>query len=204
MSDVTTQTALPTAAGRHADPRVERLIVERWSPRAFDTSTIPDADLAVIFEAAGWAPSSSNNQPWKFLYAKREDADWARFLGLLIPFNQSWVKDASVLIFIVSDGMTGEGDKANASYTHSFDAGAASALLALQASALGYHAHGMAGVDFDAARAELKVPERWRIEAAYAIGRQTTPDHLPEALRGREVPSGRKPVAEIAVHGDFG
>ena len=88
---------------RKAHPRVEKLFVDRWSPRSFDESAIPDEDLHVIFEAAGLAPSAYNYQPWKFLYAKRGDANWDRFLSLLIPFNQSWAKTASVLIYIVSD-----------------------------------------------------------------------------------------------------
>ena len=191
------------ATGRVADQRVNPLFVERWSPRAFDASDMPDADLAVIFEAAGWAPSAFNNQPWKFLYAKRGDADWERFLALLVPGNQVWVKDASVLIYIVSDTMTGEGDEAKPSHTHSFDTGAAWAQLALAATDLGYYAHGMIGLDLDRARAELHVPDRYRIEAAAAIGRRAEPDRLPENLRQRETPSSRKPVDEIAIRGDF-
>jgi nitroreductase len=188
---------------RHAHPRIERLLVDRWSPRAFDESDIPDEDLAVIFEAAGWAPSSYNYQPWKFLYAKRGDANWERFLSILIPFNASWTKDASALVYIVSDTQMGEGADAKPSHTHSFDAGAAWANMALQATAMGYHTHGMIGLDLDAARRELKVPDRYRIEAAIAIGTQAPAEKLPEMLRQREVPSTRKPVSEIAFAGDF-
>ena len=191
------------AATRHADPRVLPLMVERWSARAFDESAIPDADLQVIFEAAGWAPSSYNLQPWKFLYAKRGDANWQRFLDLLVPFNASWAKDAAVLIYFVSDSMSGEGADAKPSPTHSFDTGAAWAQMALQASAMGYHAHGMIGFDIDRARTELKVPERYRVEAATVIGRQGPKERLPEKLQEREVPSTRKPVSEIAIAGDF-
>jgi nitroreductase len=188
---------------REAHPRVHRLFVDRWSPRSFDGSEIPEEDLRVIFEAAGLAPSAFNGQPWKFLYARRGDANWQRFLGLLIPFNAGWAQNASVLIFIVSQTTIQRGDAAEPSHSHSFDAGAAWAQMALQATALGYHAHGMVGVDFDRARQELAIPDDWRIEAAVAIGQRDHPDRLPEALRGREQPSGRKPVDEIAVAGSF-
>lgn len=188
---------------RQADPRIVPLIVERWSPRAFDESEIPQEDLDVIFEAAGLAPSAFNYQPWKFLYARRGDANWDRFLSLLIPFNASWAKDAGALVIIVSDTLQQNGDTASPLHSSSFDAGAAWALLALQATALGYHAHGMTGVDFDKARAELGVPDRYRVEAAVAIGRRDTPERLPEGLREREVPSGRKALGEIAAAGNF-
>eukprot|EP01037_Dinobryon_pediforme_P003620 gene3620-3667_t len=190
--------------GRIADPRVVPLIVERWSPRAFDAMPLPAEDLAVILEAATLAPSAFNYQPWRFLYATRGDANWDRFLALLIPFNAGWAGEAGALLFIVSDTQMGTGETARPNHSHSFDAGAAWALLALQATALGYHAHAMTGVDFARAQAELGVPETFRIEAAVAIGRKASPERLPEALRAREVPSTRHPVAQIAVAGRFG
>lgn len=188
---------------REAHPRVHRLFVDRWSPRSFDESEVPEEDLRVIFEAAGWAPSAFNAQPWKFLYARRGDTNWQRFLDLLIPFNAGWAKKAGVLIFIASNSRYQRGEAIEVSHSHSFDAGAAWALMALQATELGYHAHGMVGVDFERARQELGIPDDWRLEAAVAIGRRDHPDKLPEGLRERERPSGRKPVDEIAVAGSF-
>ena len=189
---------------RKANAKVLPLIVERWSPRAFDESEMPQEDLDAIFEAAGWAPSAFNYQPWKFLYARRGDANWDRFLSLLIPFNAGWAKDASVLAFVVSDTVLEKPDgSTDPLHSHSFDAGAAWALLALQATALGYHTHGMAGVDFDKARVELGIPDRYRLEAGLAIGRRDSAERLPEGLREREVPSDRKPVSEIAIAGNF-
>ncbi len=179
------------------------LFVERWSPRAFDESEIPDADLETIFEAAGLAPSAFNYQPWRFLYARRGDENWERFLSLLLPFNASWAKDAGVLIYIVSDTAMQIEDKTHPSHSHSFDAGAAWAQMALQATALGYHAHGMAGIDYDRAREELSIPEGFRLEAAAVIGTRDTPERLPEKLREREKPSDRKQVNEIAFAGNF-
>ncbi|WP_311269233.1 nitroreductase family protein [Sphingobium sp. WCS2017Hpa-17] len=184
---------------------VDSLFLDRWSPRAFDSSAIPQADLYTIFDAARWAPSAFNYQPWRFLYAHRDDADWQRFLELLLPFNQSWVKNAGTIVFILSDTLMAApgSDDFKPSHSHSFDAGAAWALLALQATRLGYHTHGMTGVDFDRARAELAVPERFRIEAAVAIGRQGDKSVLPEALQAREEPSDRKPIESFAHQGNF-
>jgi nitroreductase len=157
-----------------------------------------------IFEAARWAPSAFNSQPWRFLYARRWDANWERFLSLLIPWNQGWAHSASVLIYILSDSlMETKPDVWKESHSHSFDAGAAWACLALQATRMGYRAHGMSGVDFDRARLELKVPERYRIEAAAVVGRVGDPAQLDDKLRAREMPSGRRPVSEIAFAGDF-
>jgi len=186
-----------------ASARVENLIVQRWSPRSFDASDIPQEDLDVIFEAAGWAPSAFNIQPWTFLYAKRGDANWDRFLSLLVDFNQSWAKDASVLVFVVSSRMQGRGDKKSENHSHSFDAGSAWAMMALQATAMGYHAHGMTGVHFDKAGAELGIPEDHRLEAAVAIGRKGPVENLPEGLQEREAPSGRKALSEVAIAGNF-
>lgn len=188
---------------RNANPRILPLIVERWSPRAFAGSVIPQDDLDVILEAAALAPSAFNYQPWRFLYSHREDANWEQFLSLLVPFNASWAKEAGVLLFIVSDSVMQQGEASNPSHSHSFDAGAAWAQMALQATALGYHAHGMTGIDFDRIRTELAVPDSFRIEAAVAIGRRASPDVLPEGLREGEVPSGRKPLSDLAGAGSF-
>jgi nitroreductase len=190
---------------RTPDHRIEPLFLARWSPRAFDGSEIPDADLLAMFEAARWAPSAFNSQPWRFLYAKSGDSNWERFLSLLIPWNQGWAHSASVLLYILSDSMpmTDKAGEPQESHSHSFDAGAAWACLALQATAMGYHAHGMSGVEFERARAELQVPERYRIEAAAVIGRIGDPAILDERTRARETPSDRKPISDLAFAGNF-
>lgn len=184
---------------------VEDLFLQRWSPRAFDASTIPDADLQTLFDAARWAPSAFNYQPWRLLYAKRESADWQRFLDLLLPFNAGWAQHASALVFILSDTLIVPpgGSEAKPSHSHSFDTGAAWALLALQATRLGYQAHGMTGIDFERVRSELRVPERYRIEAAVAVGRRGDAATLPEALQARERPSDRHPLERFAFAGAF-
>ncbi len=190
---------------RQADHPVDPLFLERWSPRAFDASEMPEEDLLTLFEAARWAPSAFNSQPWRFLYARRGEAEWERFLALLIPWNQSWAQSASVLVYILSDILpfTDKAGEPATSHTHSYDSGAAWACFALQATRLGYQAHGMSGVDFERAREELGVPERYRIEAAAVVGRMGDPGTLPEKLRGRETPSGRKKVGEFAFRGSF-
>lgn len=188
---------------RTANPKIEKLIVERWSPRAFDGSEIPQEDLDAILEAGGWAPSAFNVQPWTFLYARRGDANWDLLLSQLIDFNQSWAKDASALVYVVSDKFM-RSDKGNSdNHSHSFDAGAAWALAALQAQALGYHTHGMTGLKFGEAEAALGIPDDHRLEAAFVIGRQGPKEALPEFLQEREAPSGRKPVSQIARAGKF-
>ena len=188
---------------RRSQYPIEPLFLDRWSPRAFDASVMPEADLMTLFEAARWAPSAFNYQPWRFLYAARESADFARYLGLLAPFNQAWVQQASVLIFAVSQRTMSMGPDTKPSHSHSFDTGAAWVQLALEATRLGYQAHGMTGVDFDRAATELQVPDDYRIEAAIAVGRQGDPSTLPEKLREREFPSERKPLEDIIMPGNF-
>ena len=139
------------------------------------------------------------------LYARRGTAHWDKFLGLLNPFNQSWAGNASVLIIMVSKStMRPPGqDKDIPSHSHSFDAGAAWAQVALQATLSGYQAHGMVGFDMARAFAELNVPEGHRVEAAIVIGKRGDKATLPEQLAAREVPNGRNPLAESALEGGF-
>jgi nitroreductase len=166
---------------------------------------MPVVDLLSILEAARWAPSAYNIQPWRFVYTLRDDAAWESHLDLLNPFNASWSKDASALVFLVSDREI-PGNKSSPpsqSQTHSFDAGAAWAQLALQATALGYQAHAMAGIRFTEVREQLAVPQKYRIEIAVAIGWQADASRLPPELREREVPSSRRPLKTIAFAGRF-
>jgi nitroreductase len=191
--------------GRTADHDIDPIFLRRWSPRAFTGAEIPESTLLRIFEAARWAPSSYNSQPWRFLYARRDTPQWPTFLGLLGEFNQSWAKNAAVLIVVLSKTtMRPPGRDADIpSHSHSFDAGAAWANLALQATALGWHAHGMVGFDIPRTAVELRVPEGYRIEAAIAIGQQGDKATLPEALQARESPNSRDPVSSFAFEGAF-
>lgn len=190
---------------RTSDYPIDPIFLDRWSPRAFDVSPMPAFDLLTILEAARWAPSAYNIQPWRFLYSHRDDADWQKYLSLLDPFNANWAQHASALLVVLSDTvMPGDGRcPGKLSRSHSFDAGAAWAQLALQATSLGYQAHAMAGIDFEKSRAYLGVPDRYRIEIAIAIGKRSDPSVLPEELQDREKPSGRFSVSDIAFAGSF-
>lgn len=193
-----------------ADPRtpaypIDPLFTDRWSPRAFDGGAIEPDTLMTLLEAARWAPSAYNVQPWRFVYALRDTPQWDALIATLIPFNQGWAADASALVYVLSDRFVRDADGTvkGDSYSHSFDAGAAWAMLALQAVRSGLFAHGMTGFDVDAARAAMAVPEDYRIEAAIAIGRIGDPATLAEGLRAREVPSGRTPLDQLVSEGVF-
>jgi nitroreductase len=190
-------------AGRTADHPIAPLFLERWSPRAFTGEAIERPVLMTIFEAARWAPSSYNSQPWRFVYALRDTPAWETFLGLLVPGNQAWAKQAAVLIVTASKTTMAPRGTDMPSYSHSFDAGAAWQNLALQATQLGWHAHGMVGLDMPRAAAELGVPDGYRVEMAIAIGRLGDKSTLPEAYQAMEAPNGRDPVASFAFEGKF-
>ncbi len=191
---------------------VESLFLHRWSPRAFTPEPIAEAQLMTVLEAARWAPSCFNSQPWRFLYARRDTAQWDTFVGLLHAENQVWAKNASALVVIVSNtlmpnpkrwpGAPGE-DEPVPSHTHSFDAGAAWAQLGLQSTLAGLRAHAIIGIDMARTRAALNVPAHFRIEAAVAIGRQAAPETLDYALQEKEHPSVREPLSAIALEGGF-
>ena len=190
---------------RHSPYPIDPMFLERWSPRAFTDEVISPEDLLTILEAARWAPSSYNAQPWRFLYARRGTAHWEKFLDLLVPMNKMWAKDAAALIILVSNSVMRPpgSDKDVPSHSHSLDAGTASGYLALQANILGWYVHGMIGLDRDRAFSELNVPSGFRVEAAYAIGRKGDPKQLPDAIAAREKPNDRVPLDQLAFEGGF-
>ena len=186
---------------RKAEHGVDELFLDRWSPRAMSGESVSEEELMSLFEAARWAPSSFNNQPWRILYARRDTEHWPVFLGLLVEGNRIWAKDAGALLLFVSKETF---DHNGEPYpTHSFDTGAAWENLALQATLNGLVTHGMQGFDYERARSELNIPEGFRVEAMIAVGRPGDPARLPERLREREAPSGRKPLSEITCEGAF-
>jgi nitroreductase len=191
---------------RQTDHAVDPQFVERWSPRAFTGEALDDATLWKLFEAARWAPSASNIQPWRFIYGRKGTPAFATLLEGLVPFNQTWAANASVLIAVLSAKQNVPAGKTEpqANPWHSFDAGAAWGQLALQAHLLGLHTHGMGGFVGDKLRASLGVPDDFAIEAVVAVGRLGDKAQLPEALQAREVPSSRRPVAESVAEGKFG
>ena len=196
---------MPASNKRHSALPIDTMFLDRWSPRAFTGEPIEEADLMTILEAARWAPSSYNAQPWRFIYARRETRSWDKLLGLLTPNNQSWASRAAALVVLVSNSLMRPpgGERDVPSYTHTLDAGTASGFLALQANKLGLYVHGMIGLDLERAFVELGVPVGYRVEAGYAIGYKGDPAELPEPLRAREAPSSRRPLAELAFEGGF-
>ncbi len=194
-----------TSSPRHADYPIAPVFLDRWSPRAFAPDPIAADELLGLFEAARWAPSSYNSQPARFIYGRRGTPAFDSLLALLNPFNQSWAKHAAALVIVVSNTVMrppGQ-DKDVPSRSHSFDAGAAWMSFALQARMQGWYTHGMGGVDFDRAVADLAVPEGFRAECAIAVGRMGDKAILPEGLQAREQPSDRLPLSAIAMEGRF-
>ncbi len=188
---------------RHRRPEhaIEPLFYRRWSPRAMSGERLDQATLLRLFEAARWAPSSYNNQPWRFIYAHRGTKDWDRLFGLLVEGNAQWAHAAAVLVVIASKKVFDYNGKP--SVTHAFDTGAAWQNLALQASLLGLVAHGMQGFDYERARTELGVPDEYSVEAMVAIGHPGNIEDLPENRREQELPSDRKKLSEIVMEGRF-
>lgn len=190
---------------RIADYAIHEQFINRWSPRAFSDAEISEETLLSFFEAARWAPSAYNSQPWRFLYARRGTPNWERYLGLLNEFNRSWAQHASALVIIASKTTfiaPGASDESPALW-HTFDTGSAWGHLALQASISGWHTHGMAGFDQELTRKELKIPEGYALHAAVAIGKLGDKASLAEYLQAREAPSPRLPLSQLASEGDF-
>ncbi|MBW7904211.1 MAG: nitroreductase family protein [Phycisphaerae bacterium] len=193
---------LPNAADhRVADHAIEPIFVNRWSPRAMNGQPVRQEELNRLFEAARWAPSTYNEQEWRFLYAHRAGPHWPTFMSLLAEANQAWCRNAGVLIVVLSCKVFSRNGNPNP--VHTFDAGLASMSLMLQGSHMGLVTHGMAGFDRDKARQALNVPDNYAVEAMIAIGRPGDPDLLPPGMREIEKPSGRKPIGEISREGAF-
>jgi len=186
---------------RESELDVDALFLNRWSPRAMSGEALTKPELMTLFEAAKWAPSSSNEQPWRFVYAERTSERFKTFLGLLVEANQRWAKDSAALIVMISRNTFEKNGKENA--THSFDTGSAWVSLAFQASLKGLVAHGMAGFDYDRARYELNVPDGFTVEAMAAVGKPAAKEVLPPDLQEREKPSLRKPLEQIIFEGVF-
>jgi nitroreductase len=186
---------------RQADHLIDTLFIDRWSPRAMSGEEIPETELLTLFEAARWAPSSYNNQPWRILYARRGSEQWPLFFDLLVETNKGWANNAAVLLLFVSKTTFDHNGKPYP--THSFDTGAAWQNLALQGYLKGYVVHGMMGFDYERARISLTIPEEFRIEAMAAVGHPGDPVALPEALRQRENPNNRRNLEQTVCEGPF-
>ncbi len=185
---------------RTSEYPIDKQFLERWSPRAFSDRPVTQEQIMTIFDAAHWAPSASNLQPWRFFYGIRGDSEFDTIFNLLVPFNQSWTKNAGALVIVTS---VASFDGTRPVRTHSFDTGSAFMSLALQAHSMGLIAHGMAGIDYEKIPAALGLPENLKVEAGVAIGYQGDISVLPEALQQREVPSQRLPLSEVVYKGRF-
>jgi len=180
--------------------QVDSLFLERWSPRAMSGKEVCNEDLMALFEAARWAPSSYNEQPWRFIYARKGTAEWDVFMNLLVPFNQAWCKNGSILVVMVSKNNSANGEFNG---SHSFDTGSAWENLALQGSLKGLVVHGMSGFDYEKARLALHIPDDYTVEAMCVIGHPGSITMLPEQMQTMEKPSGRKKINEIVCQGSF-
>lgn len=191
----TTSSHLPV--GRATEAAVDPLFVARWSRRAYSADPVSADDLATVFEAARWAASCYNDQPWHFRYATQQGDRHADAASVLVEGNRSWAQSAPVLGVIFTRRALTQTGKENA--WSRFDAGAASAQMALQASLLGLSVHLMAGFDPERAYEVFGLDSaEWDAVAAFSIGYPGDAAQLPEALAERESPSSRKPLAEVA------
>jgi nitroreductase len=186
---------------RQAEHPIGSVILDRWSPRAMSGETISSDELMRLFEAARWAPSSFNSQQWRALYARREMEHWATFLGLLVEGNKVWAQNAAVLVVFISRKNFEHNDEP--SITHSYDCGAAWENFALQGFSQDLVVRGMEGFDYDRARAELKIPNEFQIEAMAAVGKPGAKESLPEKLRANESPSDRRKLTASICEGPF-
>lgn len=182
--------------------KINDLILNRWSPRSMTGEQLSNEELMALFEAARWAPSSYNNQPWKFIYAKRNSQYWDKFFNLLVEGNKAWAKNASALVVVISRKNFEHNEKP--SQTHQFDTGAAWENLALEATSRGLVTHAMQGFDYERAAKELEIPESFQVMAMIVIGKKAPKERLDEDLQKREIPSERKPLSEIVMEGKFG
>jgi nitroreductase len=179
-----------------AESGLHPVIAHRWSPRAFADKPVSSDDLKKIFEAARWAASSFNEQPWRFLVGRKGDETYKKIFDTLVEFNQGWAKSAPVLVLSAAKKTFTHNGSPNNYGVH--DTGAATATLTLQATALGLHTHGMAGFDTAKARAAFNIPDDFEIGAVTAIGYLGDAETLPEGLKTQETaPRSRKPLEEV-------
>ena len=185
------------------DYPIHELLAERWSPYAFDDRPVPEADLRSLFEAARWAPSSYNEQPWRYIVCTKDDpAQFQRLLSCLVDGNQIWAKAAPVLALGVVSLKFARNAKDNRAAVH--DLGLAAGNLLLEATTRGLLVHQMIGILPDKAREIYEIPEGFEAWTALAIGYKGDPMSLPDQLRERDLaPRQRKPLREFIFSGKW-
>jgi nitroreductase len=180
---------------------INPLFADRWSPRAMSGESLDRAELMALFEAARWAPSSMNFQPWRMLYALPNTEQWPIFLELLFEGNRIWAQRAGALVVFIS--RTTFDRDGSACITHSYDTGAAWQNFALQAALSRLAVHGIQGFDYARARSVLKIPAEYAVDAMAVVGRPGDKSLLSPALQQREHPNDRRPLAETVCEGAF-
>ena len=186
------------------DNPILKLLAERWSPYGFADRPVSEADLRSLFEAARWAASSYNEQPWNYLVATREDPrEFERLLGCLVEANQAWAKAAPVLVLGVVSLRFAKNNMDNRAAVH--DLGLAAGNLLVEATTRGLSVHQMIGILPDKAREVYQIPEHFEAWTAMAIGYKADPAKLPDALKERDLaPRQRKPLSEFVFTGQWG
>jgi nitroreductase len=186
------------------DHPIHELIAKRWSPYGFADRTVSDDDVRSLFEAARWAASSYNEQPWRYIVATRADAEgFGRLLSCLVEPNQAWAQAAAVLALGCTNLNFARNGQPNAAAVH--DLGLASASLTLEATARGLSVHQMIGILPDRARELYEIPAGVQPLTALAIGYAAAPESLPEKLRNRDLaPRPRKLLPEIVFGETWG
>lgn len=185
---------------RKADSNINSIFLNRWSPRSFLSREISDEVLYSIFEAARWAPSGSNLQPWRFVIARTPEQR-EQFYQFINQGNREWCEKAPVLALLFSNKITPKGTH---NRSHAFDAGTAWGYLALEASQQGLITHAMGGFDPEKAREVLRIPEDYELHAVIAIGYRGDAAALSVARQQQEKPSIRKPISEFIFNGKYG
>lgn len=185
---------------RKAAYDIDPIYIKRWSPRAFSDKTVEDAKLNSVFEAARWAPSAANKQPWHFIVAKTEE-DRKKFQTFIFDSNVEWCQHAPVLVVVASKKVWDNEGRPNV--THAFDTGTAWGYLSLEANRQGLITHGMGGFNREMAKEVLNIPEEYDIQAVIAIGYHDPEKVLSEKHQQREFPSDRKLIEEFISEGSF-
>ncbi|RCW77386.1 nitroreductase family protein [Saliterribacillus persicus] len=179
---------------RKADYDVDEIFLKRWSPRSYEDKNVSEEDLFSVLEAARWAPSSMNKQPWRFIVARTKE-DREKFHSFIMDANRVWCEKAPALVLIISDEEQGG--------THAFDTGAAWGFMSLQAAKKGMITHAMGGFFKDQAKEALNIPDHFTLHAVVAVGYQADKSLLSDELQEREKPSDRKPLSETVMEGTY-
>ena len=182
---------------------IHDIIANRWSPRAYDANkAVSQTQIISLLEAARWAPSCFGDEPWRFIVwdKNQEAAAWEKAFDCIVPGNQTWAKDAPVLILICADTLFSHNQKTNR--WANYDTGAAAVSLCLQATSMGLATHQMGGFDGDKTRADFGIPEQIEMMSMLAVGYAADADTLSDELKERELaPRKRRPLGELFYDG---